>query len=145
MKFTEIDGGGSKKNNIAMHSIIYGEVKKKSTKTSKTPNRNNNPGFPIFIRRDYCAISLSTRNSDICLGRSSDFPYASAAFPPDVLFVSIPEIISDTSKKGIKPWAVALHTKTLFPVNTMGIKDYSGGPVPDFNGVPCSEIQIKRP
>ncbi len=108
-----------KNNTIARHSIIYGEVRK-TTNTSKTPNRNNNPGFPIFIRRDYCAISLSTRNSVICLGRSSDFPYASAAFPPDVLFAFIPEIISDTSKKLIKLWAVALHAKNAFPCQYHG-------------------------
>ena len=56
-------------------------------KTANTPNRNNNndPGFPIFIRRDHCALSLSTRKSTICPGRSSDSPSALAAFPPGIL------------------------------------------------------------
>ena len=73
-------------------STIRGEGNKQRRQVTP-PNRNdiNDPGCPIFIRRDHCVVSLSTGNSAICLGRSSDFPSTSATFPPDLLSVFIPK------------------------------------------------------
>jgi len=142
-----IDGGSTPKPLAHLPGINHKGRWKKTTKTGNAPDRNDNndPGCPIFIRRDHCAVSLSMGNSSICLGRSSDFPSPSAAFPPDISYVFIPKISGSFRKKHKKHKAVAYHAEAVFPFKIMEKRITAAGPSPIFTEFPVRKSRKEMP
>ena len=75
------------------------------------------PGITLFYPQDP-RIYLCPRRQNYCSGRSSDFPAPSAAFPSSI------------------HWDSGAQRLKRFPSPNGKGRGYSGGPVPDYNGVP---------
>jgi len=94
------------------------EIKRETSAQAKIPDRLNiGPGFPDFIPGTQ-GRPFSTRAHLLDSGRSPGFPTASAAFPS-----RFAETVAHAGRRApfrsiSKGWG------------------YSGGPAPDFNGVP---------